>query len=58
MHSTKAEDAYGISGFVTEETLPKQFLDILPLDPRSNQYYAYGLAPSLQQYELSGIIMN
>lgn len=58
MHSTKAEDAYGISGFMTEETLAKQFLDILPLDPRNNQYYAYGLAPSLQQYELSWIIMN
>lgn len=54
-YAHSASGAYGNHGFVTQETLPKSILDILPLDPRTNQYYAYGKLLSQNQYEVAGI---
>lgn len=35
-------NAYWVAWFVTEDTIPKKYMDTLPLDPRTSQYYAYG----------------
>lgn len=34
--------AYWVAGFINEDTIPNKYLNSLPLDPRTNQYYAYG----------------
>lgn len=34
--------AFWVYGNITENTLAKKYLDYIPLDPRINQYYAYG----------------
>jgi hypothetical protein len=34
-------DAFWIYGNFTENVLAKKFLNIIPLDPRTNQYYSY-----------------
>ncbi|MDD3302547.1 MAG: FecR domain-containing protein [Candidatus Gracilibacteria bacterium] len=48
--------AFGVYGNISQNTLPKKYLDNLPLDPRTNQFYAYGktLTGGLL-YELSGV---
>jgi hypothetical protein len=41
-HDYEDEETYGVHGFVTQKTLPKKYIDVLPVDPRTNSYYAYG----------------
>lgn len=53
-HSGSAE-IFGVHGFITEDTVAKQYLDILPLDPKTNQYYAYGKTKDSNEYEIAGI---
>jgi hypothetical protein len=33
--------AFAVAGFITDDTIPKKYLGYLPVDPRTNQYYAY-----------------
>ncbi|NDK08905.1 prepilin-type N-terminal cleavage/methylation domain-containing protein, partial [Candidatus Gracilibacteria bacterium] len=49
-------DAYGYHGFITENTIPKRFISVLPRDPRSNNYYAYGKTLSSGFFEVAGVI--
>ncbi len=53
-HSSSS-DIFWVHGFITEWTLPKRYLDALPLDPKTNQYYAYGKLIANEEYELAGI---
>lgn len=34
--------AFWIHWFITQNTLPKSYINYLPIDPRTNQYYGYG----------------
>ncbi|MDR0771797.1 MAG: hypothetical protein LBF15_01740 [Candidatus Peribacteria bacterium] len=38
--------------------LPNRYLNTLPLDPRTNQYYAYGVKLSNGQFDLAGVIKD
>ncbi|MEA3387284.1 MAG: hypothetical protein U9Q66_02650 [Patescibacteria group bacterium] len=35
------DNPFAVSGFITENTLPKKYMNYLPLDPKTNQYYGY-----------------
>jgi hypothetical protein len=34
--------SYGVHGYMTENLLPRKYINYLPIDPRTNQYYAFG----------------
>lgn len=34
--------AFWVYGYITEDTVPKKYMNFTPIDPRTNQYYAYG----------------
>lgn len=34
--------AFWVYGNITEDTIPKKYMNFTPIDPRTNQYYAYG----------------
>jgi len=40
-HSFSWAETFGVYGNITEDTIPKWYLNILPLDPRTNSYYSY-----------------
>lgn len=56
-HAYEDIDTFWVYGSLTEETLPKQYLDILPLDPRTNSYYSYGKAKNSNEFEVASIQM-
>ncbi len=33
--------AFWVCGNITQDTIPKKYMNYLPIDPRTNQYYAY-----------------
>ncbi len=41
IYTHSGELAYWVSWFVTTKTFPKQFMNYLPVDPQSNNFYAY-----------------
>ncbi|MDQ7009622.1 MAG: FecR domain-containing protein, partial [Candidatus Gracilibacteria bacterium] len=49
-------DIFGVHGFATQNLLPKKYLNYLPLDPRTNQYYAYGKTINTNFYEIAGVL--
>ena len=51
-----ANDAFWVHWFVTQDLLPKKYLDYLPLDPRTNQYYAYWKTINKNFYEVAWVI--
>lgn len=42
--------AFWVNGYITWDTIPKKYLDNLLLDPRTNQYYAYGKTLTWSMY--------
>ncbi len=42
--------------FVTENILPKKYLNYLPLDPRTSQYYAYWKTTDSQYFEIAWVL--
>ena len=41
-HSYDDNETFWVHGFITENTIPKKYLQVVPIDPATNQYYAYG----------------
>ena len=60
-HSYADAETFWVYGSVTEETLPKKYLNILPLDPKTSSYYAYWKTKSTtdklvaNQFELASV---
>jgi len=52
------DDAFWVHGFVTDWLIPKKYLNYLPLDPRTNQFYAYWktLDPKNPQFEFAWVV--
>ena len=48
--------AYWVHGFVTQDLLPNKYLNYLPLDPRTNQYYAYWKTLDNNFYEVAWVL--
>lgn len=57
-HSYDDPDTFGVHWFITDKTLAKKYINILPLDPRTNSYYAYGKTKQTQQYQIAGVIFK
>lgn len=63
-HSYEDSETYGVHGFVTNGTLPSKYMNFLPLDPRTNSFYAYWKTKSnlyelvANQYEIASIIVK
>ncbi len=54
-HAYEDADTFGVYGSLTEDTIPKQYLDVIPLDPRTHSYYAYGKAKNTNEFEVASI---
>ena len=48
--------AFWVHWFVTQNLLPKKYLNYLPLDPRTNQYYAYWKTIDNKYYEVAWVL--
>lgn len=55
MHSYEDVDTFWVYGSLTEDTIAKKYLDVLPLDPRTNSYYAYGKTKASNKFEIASI---
>lgn len=51
-----SSEAYGVYGQFTENVLAKKYLDLIPLDPRTNQYYSYWIKFDNWQYEIAWVV--
>lgn len=51
-------EAYWVYWKVTQDTLDNRYLNITPLDPRTNQYYSYWVALDSNQFEVAWVIFN
>ena len=49
-------DSFWVHWFVTQNLLPKKYLNYLPLDPRTNQYYAYWKTNNNKFYEIAWVL--
>ena len=47
-----------MSGFATETTIPKKYINYLPVDPKTNQYYAYATTLETGEFEVAGLIKH
>ena len=57
-HSYTWTETYWVYGSITENTIAKKYLDILPLDPRTNSYYSYGKTKETNEFEVAGVEIN
>jgi len=58
MHSYEDADTFWVYGSITENTLPKKYLDVLPIDPRTNSYYSYGKTKATNEFEIASVQIN
>ncbi len=54
-HSYTWTTTFWVYGSLTEETLAKKYLDVLPLDPRTNSYYSYGKTKVSNEFEIASV---
>ena len=52
------KDAFAISWFVTEKTIPKKYINYLPLDPKTWQYYALSTTKDEKSFEIASVVKN
>ena len=58
VHSWEDPETFWAHGFITQNTIPKKYLNYLPLDPITKQYYWYWRTKKSMQLEISGVIME
>lgn len=54
-HNYEDDETFWVSWYITEDTIPKKYLNFLPLDPRTNNYYAYWKTKSSTWFEISWV---
>ena len=57
-HSWEDPDTFWAHWFITESTLPKKYLNYLPLDPITKQYYWYGRTKDSLELEIAWVIIT
>ena len=57
-HSYENENTFWVHGFITQDTLSKKYIDVVPLDPRTNSYYGYGKTKNTHQYQIASVIFQ
>lgn len=48
--------AYWVYWSIRENILPKKYINLLPVDPRTNQYYAYGKTLLSGEFEIAWVV--
>nr|MDD3719875.1 FecR domain-containing protein [Candidatus Gracilibacteria bacterium] len=51
-------ESFGVDGSITEKTFPKRYINVTPLDPNTNQYYAYGKTIVGGSFEVAAVLSN
>lgn len=51
-------EAFWVSWFVTEKTIPAKYINYLPLDPKTWQYYALSSTIDEKSFELAWVVKN
>lgn len=57
-HSYENENTFWVHGFITQDTLSKKYIDVVPLDPRTNSYYGYGKTKNTHQYQIASVVFQ
>lgn len=55
-HNYEDPSTFWVSGFIANDTLPKAFLSEAPLDPKTNQNYAYGKTKKYNGFQLAWVL--
>jgi type II secretory pathway pseudopilin PulG len=55
-HSFDSESTFWVSWFITENTLQKKYLNYLPIDPKTNQYYAYAKTKAMLSFQIAWVV--
>jgi len=55
-HSYVDSETYWVYGSFTQYALEKRYLDITPIDPRSNSYYSYWITKNTNFFEIAWVI--
>lgn len=55
-HEYEDEETYWVSWYITEDTIEKRYMNYLPLDPRTNQYYWYAKTKKIEWYQIAAVI--
>ncbi|NUJ97207.1 hypothetical protein HGA92_00275 [Candidatus Gracilibacteria bacterium] len=56
LYSHDETNAFGVYGAIEEQTIEKKYMSFHPLDPRTNQYYAYGKTIKDNFFEIAGVL--
>ena len=54
-HSYTGSETFWVHGSITNNTIAKKYLDIIPIDLRSKSYYAYGKTINTNEFEIWSI---
>lgn len=57
-HNYEDENTFWVSGYITNDIVPKAYLQTIPIDPRSNQYYAYWQTKKYDGFQISWVVLN
>ncbi len=57
-HSYTWSETFWVYGSINESTIANKYLDTLPLDPRTNSYYAYGKTKATNEFEIASVILD
>lgn len=58
MYNHSGSGAFWVHGFITSETLPKKYLNFVPVDIKTNQYYAFGKTLDNTWYEVAWVMQE
>jgi len=58
IHDFEDEETFWWFGKITENTLENRYLNTIPLDPRTNQYYSYWVAKNQNEFEIAWVLYN
>jgi len=53
-----AQDRFGVYGKITQDTLPKSYINFVPIDPVTGNYYSYGKTFEKQSYEIAAVVRD
>lgn len=51
-------ESFWVDWSITEKTFPKRYINVTPLDPNTNQYYAYGKTIVWWSFEVAAVLSN
>lgn len=58
IHGYEDEETFWAYWKFTQDSLVKKYLDSTPIDPRTNQYYSYGISKNSNQFEIAWVLYS